>query len=46
MVSIICLLYVRLESRVIPDIFALMFMGSVEFIFSANCVLYAAWSAW
>ena len=36
-----CLLYVRLGSRVGPNIFGLMFMGSVVlFIYSVTCMLY------
>ena len=39
----ICLLYVSLGSRVSPNIFELMFMGSVGLcIYSASCVLYFA----
>ena len=38
-----CLLYVSLGSRVSPNIFELMFMGSVMLsISSSNCVLYSA----
>ena len=40
-----CLLYVSLGSRVSPNIFGLMFMGSVVLsICSTSCVLYSAGS--
>ena len=40
-----CLLYVRLGSRVSPSIFGLMFMRNVMLsICSSSCVLYFAWS--
>ena len=40
-----CLLYVRLGSRVSPSIFGLMFMGSVLLsICSSSCVLYSTGS--
>ena len=40
-----CLLYVSLRSRVSPNIFGFMFMGSVMLsICSSSCVLYSAGS--